>query len=437
MYWYYRRYGGIFKSELIKFKERENYTSAQWEDYQSVQFKRLLLHAFDNVEYYRVKYLNYGLSRENLSKFELDDIEKLPYLEKDDLRRYGTTTLLSKSKRNGTFFGSSGSTGTPTQIFYSKRFHQAWSALFEARIRNWAGLDRFNSRGMIGGRKVLPKASNTAPFYRVNHFERQIYFSAYHISQSNLENYRKGIETHNLDYMTGYAASNYFLARLFLENNIYLPNIKAVITSSEKLTQEMREVFKKVYNCKTYDSYSGVEACGLISENEYGELLFSPDSGILELIKDNGEYALPGESGEVVSTGFLNYDQPLIRYRIGDIITLSDNQTTSCGRTMPVISEISGRIEDKIITKDGRQMVRFHSTFIGIPDLKAAQVIQNTISEFEINLFITRNYSKKNDTIVLSRLYNQLGEVIIKLNHLEKEPVGENGKFKAVISKIK
>jgi phenylacetate-CoA ligase len=125
----------------------------------------------------------------------------------------------------------------------------------------------------------------------------------------------------------------------------------------------MRRIFKEVYQCKTYDSYSGLEACGLISECEHGKLHISPDVGIIELLKEDGNYAQPGETGEAVCTGFLNYDQPLIRYRIGDLIKLSNNQQCECGRHMPVVDEIIGRVEDTVLAKDGREMVRFHGIF--------------------------------------------------------------------------
>ena len=141
--------------------------------------------------------------------------------------------------KNGDYYASSGSTGTPTSIYYSKKFHQNWSAAFEVRIRTWAGLSKRNPRGMIGGRRVVPKGDSTGPFYRYNAVEKQVYFSAYHISKKNAYVYLKGIKKYGVDYMTGYAMSNYFLARIFEENKIEAPKLKAVITSSEKLTPEM------------------------------------------------------------------------------------------------------------------------------------------------------------------------------------------------------
>ena len=178
-----------------------------------------------------------------------------------------------KREKAGHFFASSGSTGTPTKILFSHAMHQRWMALFESRVRNWAGVNSFIPRGMIGGRRVLPTANNKPPFYRYNSFEKQVYFSAYHINRKNATDYLEGMKRYQVEYMTGYAMSNFFLARFFKEQQLNAPQLKAVLTSSEKLTKEMRQVFKEVYNCKTYDSWSGVEACGLITECEHGSCI--------------------------------------------------------------------------------------------------------------------------------------------------------------------
>ena len=86
-----------------------------------------------------------------MEKFNLKDLNTLPILTKQELRRFGTTTLLSnKIDKKGTFFSSSGSTGTPTKIYFSRKFHQKWSAVFEARIRNWAGITYKSPRATIG-----------------------------------------------------------------------------------------------------------------------------------------------------------------------------------------------------------------------------------------------------------------------------------------------
>lgn len=436
--WNKRRFGGVFKSELENFKKRELYTDIEWLKYQESQLRCLLSHAYRSVPYYRDIFIINGLQLKSFENFNIKDLGNLPILEKNDLRKFGMSTLISvKREKGGQYFSSSGTTGTPTSILFSKIMHQRWSAAFEARIRNWAGLSIKNPRGMIGGRRIVGDSKMNGPLYRLNWVEKQVYFSAYHISLKSTANYLEGMLKHKVDYMTGYAVSNFTLATNIKKLGLRAPKLKAVITSSEKLTQEMRDTFLEVYGCKTFDSYSGVEACGLISECEHGKLHISPDVGIVEIIKEDGNYANPGEIGEAVCTGFLNYDQPLIRYRIGDLLRLAINQTCNCGRNMPVIDEIIGRIEDVVIGKDGREMVRFHGLFIDLSNIVEGQVIQHDISEFELKIVASRTLSNIEKKTLETRMQSQLGDIKLIINEVEQIPRTKNGKFKAVISYVK
>jgi len=435
--WKRRRFGGVFKEEYAKAKEREKYTAHQWNDYENMQLQKILRHAFEYVPYYNESFSKHGINSETLQKISTETLSQLPVLTKEDLRKCGTSSLLADRKeKNGEFFASSGSTGTPTQILFSHAMHQRWMALFELRVRNWAGVNSFIPRGMIGGRRVLPTSSNKPPFYRYNFFEKQVYFSAYHISAKNAANFLEGMLRHNVQYMTGYAMSNFFLTRFFKKEHLQAPQLKAVITSSEKLTDEMRQVFKEVYNCKTYDSWSGVEACGLITECEHGSLHISPDAGLIEVLNKNMQPVKSGEAGEVYCTGFINYDQPLIRYSIGDSIILSD-KSCSCGRAMPIVQEILGRNEDVIVGKDGRELVRFHSVFNGMKSVRQAQVIQEDAENITIKIVADEKLDSKEEQIMRERIISQLGDINIRFECVENIPLNKNGKFQAVMSKIK
>jgi len=436
--WKKRRYGGVFENELHEFKQREYWDQQQWNDYQTKQLQRLLIHAFETVPYYSKVYSSAGFKKSDLSKFSISDLKKLPFLEKTDLKKFGRTSLLSnKLEKDGSFFESSGSTGTPTSILYSHAFHQRLHGAYESRVRNWAGINRDTPRAIIGGRRVVPDGIGKAPFYRYNYFEKQLYLSAYHISKDTAKNYLNGISRYGSEYMTGYAMSNYFLARFIVESGLEVPKMKAVVTSSEKLTDEMRNTFAKVYGCKTYDGWSGVENCGLISETEFGQLLISPDVGIIEVLDKEGKQVGLGESGEVVCTGFLNYDQPLIRYKIGDYISVASEQKNRCGRSMPVVQEIVGRLEDIVIGQDGREMVRFHGVFINLASVIEAQLVQQEVDDFIINVVPSDKLLEQDKLTIIKRLESQLGSVRVTFNEMSSIPKGANGKFKAVISNVK
>lgn len=439
IYWQRRRFGGIFLQEYKDVQERESYSAQQWNDYQTIELRKLLLHAWDTVPFYQEKYKQAGINRSLLERFELNQLTLLPILTKDELRQFGTTTLLStKPETGGSFYASSGSTGTPTQIMYSTRMHQRWSASFEARIRNWAGVSRFDPRGMIGGRRVLPDAQANPPFHRYNFAEKQTYFSAYHLSKHNTPHYLHALIENQVNYMIGYATSNFLLAKYIDELHLQAPQLKAVITSSEKLTSEMRSIISKVYQCEVYDAYSSVEACCSITESEHHQLLESPDVGIMEYLQPNLIDPAPlGEIGAILCTGLLNRNQPLIRYQIGDAVKLATNQTTKCGRNMTVIDEIIGRSEDVITGPDGRQMVRFHGITLGIPKIRQSQIVQYSITEYSVKLILTEPLSANERDLIISRMQSQLGNVNVNIEEVSSFPLTANGKFKAVISELK
>lgn len=433
--WKRRRFGGIFEQQLGEFKDRERFSAAQWSVHVTAELRHMLVHSFNHVPYYREKFSAVGFSADALSKISLEELSKLPVLTKQDLRSFGTSSLLASVREiGGEFFASSGSTGTPTQILFSHAMHQRWSAAFEARIRHWAGVDRHIPRGMIGGRRVVPEGVSKPPFYRYNWFERQTYFSAYHIAANTAKDYAEGMWKNNVQYMTGYAMSNFFLARFIEEQGLPVPVLKAVITSSEKLIPETRETFQRVYKCKTYDSWSGVEACGLVSECEAGNLHISPDVGIIELLDEAGQPVKPGETGEVYCTGLLNYDQPLIRYQIGDRMRLG-KQSCSCGRHLPVIDEIVGRVEDTVIGPDGRELVRFHGIFVGLKSVVEAQVIQWERDRFEIKVVADKDIPGEEIKMITDRMTSQLGAIRLDIVQVSDIPRA-NGKFKAVISHV-
>ncbi len=433
-YWKNRRFGGNFKKQVLEFKSREKFSNEEWTKYQTLELRKLLIHSFETVPYYNSLYKDCGFKKKDFLKFTIKDIKELPYLEKEALRKYGTSSLLSSKRSRGKFYSSSGSTGTPTSIFLSKDVHRKWSALYEARVRNWAGVHYKMRRGMIGGREILKDSNASAPFYRINRAENQVYFSAYHISKSTFKSYLEGIEKKKIDYMVGYAKSNFFLAGLFVENNIKIP-LKAVLCSSEILTDEMRETFFKAYGCKTFNAYSGVEACGLISENLFGDFLFSPDSGILEVINEKGFDVSYGEEGEVVSTGFFNYDQPLIRYRIGDRLKLSQNQKTKSGLSMPKVEKIEGRVEDVLKTRDGRKIVSLYKIFIGIKGIKLSQVIQYNYHNYEIKIVIDKLFDDKDQETIRNRFINRIdSNSKVKINIVDDIPKTKSGKYKQTIS---
>jgi phenylacetate-CoA ligase len=434
--WHRRRFGGAFPAYVQQCLNRERFTAQEWEDYQTKQLRLLLVSAVQNVPYYREHLGGPGRNMSGLAHLTLHDLPSLPLLDKESVRTQSDRLLnRNTATRRLHTYSTSGTTGTPLEVRYTNDMHRQWSAAYETRVRRWAGVNHRMSRAMIGGRMVVPEADANPPFWRFNRVERQLYMSAFHLSPANAPHYVSALNDHRPDYLVGYASTHYFLARMIVEAglNVYRP--RAILTSSEKLTVEMRATMESAYGCPVFDAYSGVEACCLASECEHHRMHISPDVGIVELLDDAGQPVPSGELGEIVATGLLNHDQPLIRYRTGDLARLSC-KPCPCGRQMPVIKEIVGRIEDVVIGHDGRELVRFHGIFVGLPHVREGQVVQEGLTRFRLRLAVDPGFGESERSTILTRFEQRLGTVQLSFEYVDRVERTPNGKFRAVVSMV-
>ena len=91
------------------------------------------------------------------------------------------------------------------------------------------------------------------PYWRYNGAERQLYLSAFHISPLTVSDYVHALNLFRPDYLVGYASSHFYLAQLVLERHLTVHRPRAVLTSSESLTGEMRAAISAAYRCDVFD----------------------------------------------------------------------------------------------------------------------------------------------------------------------------------------
>jgi phenylacetate-CoA ligase len=435
--WKHHRYGGRFPEFVREYATRERYREDEWRAYQTATLRRLLDHAGRHVPFYRESFARAGVTSLDSRSIGLEDLGHLPMMTKQDLRQRPTDLLAETADRGSLFrVPTSGTTGTPVTVHLDRDAYRSWHAAHESRWRAWAGFDRRNRRAMIGGRRVVPNPEAGPPFWRYNWAERQIYLSAYHISPRNAPEYVRALNRFRPDYLVGYTSSLFLLARLIREAGLAVFSPRAVLTTSETLRPEMRETIESVYQCPAFDAYGSVECCSLATECENHRLHVSPDVGILELLDETGRPVRAGEAGEIVATGLLNHAQPLIRYRTGDWAVRSD-EACPCGRAMPVIREIVGRIEDLVIAPDGRELVRLHGALEAVPSIREGQIIQEDYAVYRLKLVMDRAFRDEDRRVLQQRFEELVGAVTLTfeiVDHIERTA---NGKFQVVISKVR
>ncbi len=432
------RFGAEFLPTLKAFEARDRWDPDRMQEYTNAALRQMLRRALD-VPFYREEWARAGVKAQHIDDITADSLERLPLVRKASLRRDPMAFVPDRGKpiKGLLTYMSSGSTGTPIRALCTAAGQQRFAAAREARSYRWAGTSILRPRAMIGGRPIVPTASARPPYYRYNLAERQVYFSAYHIAPDTIADYVHGFERHRPESVTGYAFSQFLVARLMLEQNLrfsFAP--KAAITSSEKLTRRMRDVIQKAWGCRAFEEYGSVENCGLATECEAGSLHVSPDFGIIEILDADGHPVAPGIEGRVVCTGLLNDAQFLVRYEIGDTATWSD-QPCSCGRRhLPVLKEVTGRIEDVVIGADGRELVRFHGIFIDLPYVLEGQVVQEALDRFVVRIIAEDGFGEIEERMIKDRFAAKLGPVTIAVERVLELERNTRGKVRAVISHL-
>jgi len=128
----------------------------------------------------------------------------------------------------------------------------------------------------------------------------------------------------------------------------------------------------------------------------------------------------------------------LIRYRVGDRGAIyAGEDRCMCGRTLPVLASVEGRIDDVVLTRDGRPVGRLDPVFKQDLAVRAAQIIQESLEKICVRYVPAPGFGPKDAKSISDGLRARLGDVEVVLEAVEKIPCGPNGKFRAVISEIR
>ena len=432
-YWYRERYNAHFHRLNAEYQARERWTEEQFRSYQESHL-RILLTAAWKSPYYRQKFQAAGISPET-PPFEA--LSRIPYLSKNDLRLHARHLLTEHPLPKGTVvFKSSGTTGTPTEIYYTREFHALEVAVSAVRSLNWAGVNYQARRVMFGVRKVCNYNQTRPPFWRFSPAEDMAYASIYHLSPAYLPSYMTFLLTFQPAIIMGYPSALATVARHVLDHGKGSLSSQAVITTSETLFPQQREAIEAACQCRVSDSYGAVEGCVFAAQCEHGRYHVSPEIGIVEILDQDGQACQPGEPGEVICTGLQNALQPLIRYRIGDVARWAVDQSCPCGRQMPILEGIDGRVEELCYTADGREMLRFDTVFKGVDSILEAQVVQERLDCFTIRLVPAHDFNEADSQHLIHNMQKHVGNVQVHVEQVERIERTVSGKFRAVVCNL-
>jgi len=327
---YHLRYGGRCRQYAGRLME------TQWHDAEALKalalrsMRDLLIFAGSKVPYYRALFKKIHFQPDRFRDFE--DLKKIPLLDKETVRRDPLRFVAEGMGRLSTL-STSGTTGKPMLIYCNRDALRRNYAFFH-RVAAWNKIHLGVRRATFGARLLIPRSQIRPPFWRYNIRENNLYFSMYQMNDEHLPAYYERLRAFGPVEIRTYPSCLYVFAKFLEDNGLTGIRPRVIVTSAETLFDHQRALFEKVFDCPVRDQYGSAELALFISQCEEGTYHVHPEYGHVEILR-NGEPAPPGVPGEIVCTAWINRVMPLIRYRQGDTVRLSEKTRAGAGVSFP------------------------------------------------------------------------------------------------------
>lgn len=396
--------------------------------------KALLVHSYDNVPFYRSRFEQLGMVPASILGWE--DFEKLPPLTKDDIRgQFSALTAANARRFRITPGRTGGSTGKPTHFCYSLLSRDFIRASVLRNIE-WAGLNVGDRFIRMSGSHFDHTRSMEARVRLIHLLLRQKNISSSELSLDRARDWVALMREYRPKVLWGYASAVSAFASLIRELGVRDLRLHSVITSSDTLFEEQRNVIEDVFNCRVFDLYSSREFHMAGECEMHDGYHIAAESVLVEVVKDGR--GVVDQDGTVLVTDLHNYGFPFIRYEIGDVGRLT-TRCCSCGRGLPLMEAVVGRTEDLIVTPSGRMVSPpgFTVLFGDVVAVRDYQLVQDRPDRVLVKIVKEVGFSEADMAYLANGLSRILGDDVHTTFIFPLViPRGESGKRRVVISNV-
>lgn len=409
----------------------------QWKSPQALErlrekkLRRLISHAYHKVPFYRGIFEDRKLRPEDIRT--VADLSALPLISKKDLQSLSDGEKLAAGYHPGNCraFLTSGTTGRPLTVFYSRRdwtmetFGSA-RAFFAMGMRPWHRMASFV------GRAAPPLKKRK--WYEYLGIWRGRDLSSWEDPRSWIETLRRW----KPQVLIGYVMTLKILGEAVRDEGpqAWAPDL--IISGSGVLDDFTRRFLASTFSCPVMDYYASFESGTIAWECEAcGGYHLSSDTVIVETLAD-GQPVSPGQAGEVVITNLHAFAMPFIRYRLEDEAVLSTRRP-SCGRGLPLLDRIQGRADDCIVLSDGRKIPSqpFYYSIEPIRGVKRWKVVQADLWTLRIEIEPGPEFNEDSQRLIEHNLRKVIGEAMtVEFSIVSSLQVHPSQKYRQVSSRI-
>jgi phenylacetate-CoA ligase len=410
-----------------KLETSQWWPAEQLRDFQWRELSRLLDAAFASVPYYREKYAAAGIRRGDIRGW--DDYAKLPPLGRSEI------TANRERLRNAAFPGkllphaTGGSSGVPTR-FYITIDSFDWRSAATQRAYSWTGCRVGEPAVYLWGAPVgTPPRWKAVKLKLYHRLQGQLMFNTFEQTDALWERVLEGIERHRARFLVGYVSSLEGFSEYLLRTGRRIPPVRAVIAAAEPVFPRTREHIESALKAPLFNTYGSREFMSIGGECErHNGLHINAENIVLETQS-------PGEPSAVLVTDLHNFGMPFLRYEIGDVGVLDDSPC-ECGRSLPRIRSIEGRILDMLRTSDGRLVPGelFPHVIKEIPEIREFQVRQRSLDHIVLSVVLSAPVSERSMAVLEGEIRKIFGNATrVELQPVESIPRLASGKRRVTI----
>jgi phenylacetate-CoA ligase len=225
------------------------------------------------------------------------------------------------------------------------------------------------------------------------------------------------------------------LGRYLQEHCISNVRFDSIIATAEVLLPGQREFLEGTFHARVFNRYGCREVSVIASEcDQHRGMHVNAEALFVEVAPDP---SVPPPAGKILVTDLLNYSMPLIRYEIGDVGRWAENQDCPCGRGLPLLADVQGRITDFLVLPDGRRVSGPALTLVvsDMSDVRQVQFVQRSPYLVVLRVVPGRNYGPHTARELRRRLSVYLGDsVSLELEEVASVASEASGKYRFVIN---
>jgi phenylacetate-CoA ligase len=422
-------------SVLEGLEQTQFHTSEEIEKHQIDKLRRIVRYANTYCPFYQERFAQTNLDVE--SAFPLEAFRRIPPLTKEEVRHHGARLTARGFPAEKLFpKQTGGSTSVPLQFYIDTDSNGRKNAC-TWRHNRWAGWDIGDKTAMVWGAMNFRSDWNT--WLRNLLMYRSIALDTLRLDPEMMHAFARQMQSFRPKVVFGHSHSVYILA-VFLQRYGYpTPSVNTVVSTSTVLTETERALIESVFQCEVFDRYGCEEVSLIASECErHTGLHLNSDHLLVEFLVD-GRPAAPGECGEIHVTDLTNFAMPFIRYRVEDAGTPTD-RLCPCGRGLPLMEKVQGRVADFIVTPEGRVIfgVSILDNFTAkFTSLERVQIVQDRIDHLLFRIVRGEGFSEPSFTAFRAAIPEFFGPSMKSdFDFVDEIPRERSGKYRFTISHV-